>query len=210
MSLILTTFTPSAVYANCYILKDEASGEALVVDPGAYNRRFEALLRQEGITDLKYILLTHGHFDHIGGVQSLKYHFGGDVVIHSQDEGCLSDGDSSLASGFGFEQNNVKADRVISDGDELTLGNYKIKVIHTPGHTKGSVCYIAPDMIFSGDTLFRGTVGRTDFPGGSFDEMMKSLSRLSALDGDYKVYPGHEENTTLERERRYNPYMKGI
>lgn len=210
MSLKLTTFSPSMVYANCYILKDEASGEALVVDPGAYSSRFEAMLRQEGITDLKYILLTHGHFDHIGAVQSLKYNFGGEVVIHGEDKACLSDGNASLASAFGFEQNDVTAEMVVSDADELSLGDYKIKVIHTPGHTKGSVCYIVKDMIFSGDTLFRDTVGRTDFPGGSFDEIMKSLSKLSSLEGDYNIYPGHESATTLERERHYNPYMKGI
>ncbi len=210
MSLKLTTFTPSMVYANCYILKDEKSGEAIVVDPGAYNKRFEAMLRQEGITDLKYILLTHGHFDHIGGVERLKTFFGGEIVIHREDEACLHNGDKSLASGFGFEQINVKADKILCDGDELVLGDYAIRVIHTPGHTKGSVCYVVSDMIFSGDTLFKGTIGRTDFPGGSFDEIVKSLSGLASLEGDYKVYPGHDVSTTLERERRYNPYMKGI
>ncbi|MBQ6601725.1 MAG: MBL fold metallo-hydrolase [Clostridia bacterium] len=210
MSLKLTTFSPSMVYANCYILKDEASGEALVVDPGAYNQCFENMLRQEGITSLKYILLTHGHFDHIGGIKKLKAGFGGEIVIHGEDEACLQDGDKSLASGFGFEQNSVKADKILCDGDELALGDFSVRVIHTPGHTRGSVCYAVSDMIFSGDTLFKGTVGRTDFPGGSFDEIVKSLSKLAFLEGDYKVYPGHDVSTTLERERRYNPYMKGI
>jgi glyoxylase-like metal-dependent hydrolase (beta-lactamase superfamily II) len=210
MSLKLTTFFPSMAYANCYILKDEASGEALVVDPGVDNNRLEALLKQEGITALKYILLTHGHFDHIGAVQSLKHFFGGDVVIHTGDAICLCDSDASLASGFGLEQNDVQADIVIDDGDVLTLGENKIRVLHTPGHTKGSVCYIVEDMIFSGDTLFKGTVGRTDFPGGSYEEIIASLSKLASLEGDYKVYPGHEALTTLEREKHYNPYMKGL
>ncbi len=208
--LKLITFSPAMVYANCYILKDEESGEALVADPGCYNKRLEAMLKNEGITSLRYILLTHGHFDHISGVGDLQKDFGGEVVIHLEDAPCLHNRDESLASKFHFSQNEAKADIVLDGGEELPLGNYKIKVLHTPGHTKGSVCYIIDGIMFSGDTLFKDTVGRTDFPGGSYDEMMLSMKKLSALEGDIAVYPGHDVSTTLEREKRYNPYMKGI
>lgn len=210
MSLKLIPFSPAMVYANCYILKDEKSGEALVVDPGCYNNRLEALLKNEGISSLSYILLTHGHFDHISGVGDLQKNFGGKVAIHREDAICLENKDESLASKFHFSQNEARADITLSDGDELAFGEYKIKVLHTPGHTKGSVCYIVDDIMLSGDTLFKCTVGRTDFPGGSYDEMMLSMKKLKALEGDYKVYPGHDVSTTLDFERRYNPYMKGI
>ena len=210
MSLKLTTFSPSMVYANCYILKDEESGDALVVDPGCYNKRLEAMLVNEGISSLRYILLTHGHFDHISGVGDLQQHFGGKVVIHTADAPCLSNRDESLASRFHFSQHEAKADILLDGGEELSFGGYKIKVLHTPGHTKGSVCYFINGIMLSGDTLFRDTVGRTDFPGGSYEEMMLSMKKLAAVEGDFTVYPGHDVSTTLEREKRYNPYMKGV
>ena len=210
MSLELKIFSPAMVYANCYILKDNESGEALVIDPGAYNKRFEAMLREEGIESLKYILLTHGHFDHISGVDELKSNFGGEVIVHKEDEPCLSSKAESLAEKFFFVHNNAIADTVLCGGEELSLGENKIRVFHTPGHTKGSVCYIVDELLFSGDTLFKDTVGRMDFPGGSEKEMLQSMEKLAALDGDYKVYPGHNVATTLERERRFNPYMKGL
>lgn len=208
--LKLKLFTPSGFAANCYILKDEKSGDALVVDPGAYSNRLEALLRQEGITELRYILLTHGHFDHITGVGELQKNFAGKVVIHKADESCLWDGMQSLASYFGEIQHRDKADVLVCEGDELSFGDEKIRVMHTPGHTKGGVCYIIGDMLFSGDTLFKGSIGRTDFPSSDEGEMLDSLRRLAGLEGDYRVLPGHEEETTLSRERRFNPLLKGL
>lgn len=208
--LKLITFSPAMVYANCYILKDTESGEALVVDPGCFNKRLEAILKDEGISSLRYILLTHGHFDHISGVGDLQSAYGGEVVIHLEDAPCLHNRDESLASKFHFSQNEARADIVLDGGEELSFGNYTIKALHTPGHTRGSVCYIIDGLMFSGDTLFKDTVGRTDFPGGSYEEMMLSMKKLASLDEDYKVYPGHDVNTTLKREKCFNPYMKGI
>ena len=205
--LKLTTFAPGMVYANCYIVTDEGSKEAFVVDPGVYNKRFEAALRAAGVEKLRYILLTHGHFDHISGVKALKEDFGGDVVIHREDAGCLYDKSKSLASKFFFPQHDVTADVLVDDGQRLPFGEGEIEVIHTPGHTKGSVCYTIEDIMLSGDTLFKSSIGRTDFPGGSIEEMKESLKRLAALERNYTVYPGHAESTTLEREKKYNPYV---
>ena len=205
--LNLKTFSPGMVYANCYIVKDEESGDAFVVDPGAYNKRLEAELEKMNIEKLRYILLTHGHFDHIEGVKKLKENYGGEIVIHIEDADCLYDKHKSLASRFFFIQNNVTADKLVNDGERLSFGEDEIEVVHTPGHTVGSVCYLIGDMMFSGDTLFRNTVGRTDFPGGSFEQIKKSLQKLSLLEKDYKVYPGHDVSTTLSAEKKHNPYF---
>ncbi len=208
--LKLKLYTPPTFAANCYILKDEESGEALVVDPGVCDSRFEAMLRETGISKLRYILLTHGHFDHIFGVSELKKNFGGDIVIHEADAECLGNEKASLAYYFREGQNRDKADITVSDGDELAFGKYTIGVMHTPGHTPGCVCYIIEDMMFSGDTLFKGSIGRTDFPHSDVKQMIASLRKLVAIEGDYNVYPGHEGATTLSREKKFNPCLKGL
>lgn len=210
MSLQLKLFTPGMVAANSYIIKDLESGEATVIDAGMYNNRFESMLKSMGIEKLKYILLTHGHFDHIMGVGRLKKHFGGEVVIHENDADCLSDSKKSLAAGWGFMCPPFSHDLIVKDGDVLHLGNEKIEVIHTPGHTVGSVCYKTDKILFSGDTLFHLTCGRTDFPGGSMEQMIDSMKKLSELEGEYRVCPGHDRESTLSFEKSNNPYMKGI
>ncbi len=196
------------IFSNCYLLVDEKTGEGAVVDPAWYG---DALKKAIGDTKIKYILLTHGHFDHIFGVHGLREASGAKVVIHEKDAGHLLDPKKSLAEGnFTETQIPVEADMFVKDDDILTLGDEEIKVMHTPGHTMGSVCYICENdrVILSGDTLFCMTAGRTDFPDGSDEMMIASLKRLIALEGDYVVYPGHNRMTTLESERKRNWYIR--
>lgn len=190
---------------NCSLIIDEKTNQSALVDCNEFSQKMIDMI---GDTDLKYILLTHGHFDHIIGVKSVKEKYGAQVVISKEDEPMLNSSKLSLAVFCNAPQNNVDADIIVKDGDEITLGEIKIKVMATPGHTSGSVCYIAENCIFSGDTLFYCSCGRTDFPSGSHEQMMTSLQKLKALDGDYKVYTGHNNLTTLDFERKNNPYMK--
>lgn len=190
---------------NCNLIIDEKTNQSALVDCNEFSQKMIDMI---GDTDLKYILLTHGHFDHIIGVKSVKEKYGAQVVISKEDEPMLNSAKLSLAVFCNAPQNNVDADIIVKDGDEITLGETKIKVMATPGHTSGSVCYIAENCIFSGDTLFYCSCGRTDFPSGSPEQMMSSLQKLKALDGDYKVYTGHNNLTTLDFERKNNPYMK--
>ena len=207
---ILTLDLGHGMFANCYMLVDEKSGEAAIVDPAWYVEEFNGILEKNN-AKLKYIMLTHGHFDHIFGVHGLRESTGAKVVIHFRDAEHLVDPKKSLAEGnMPDPQIPVAADILVKEGDVLTLGDEEIKVMSTPGHTMGSVCYIieGEKTIISGDTLFCMTAGRTDFPDGSDELMIQSLKRLVALDGDYRVLPGHNRETTLESERKRNWYIR--
>ncbi len=196
--------------ANCYLAVDESTNEGFLVDPGAYGERQAAYIKSQGIEKLKYILLTHGHFDHMMGVEKFRQEFSAKVVIHSLDEDKLASDVKSLYSNFDRESEfaPTSADITVNDGDTLPLGDETIEVIHTPGHTKGGVCYKIGDALFTGDTLFKGTIGRTDFPDSDETEMLESLIRLDKLESDCKIYPGHEGVTTLDFEKKTNYYMK--
>lgn len=197
---------------NCYIVADEKTNEAVVIDPGEYTQKLVDKIEKENL-QIKYILLTHGHFDHILGVHDLKEKTGARVLIHIEDAECLEDENKSL---MGMIERGiqvpVKSDMVFDEGDKITFGNVSLEVMHTPGHTKGSVCFVNEEerAIFSGDTIFYQTYGRTDFPGGSDDEMLKSLYRIYSLRGDYSLYPGHGIMTTIEKERKTNRYMRKL
>lgn len=207
--LNVITLPLGAYMTNCYIVTDTASGEAAVLDPGEYTSALEALLRKEGISQLKYILLTHGHFDHLCGVYELKKHFGGEVLIHTEDANCLEDTDWSLVNSVtGYSQTPMSADKALADGSTFMLGNTEFSVMHTPGHTKGSVCYIADGNMFSGDTLFKVGVGRTDLPGGHLRTLCNSLKKIGALEENYRIFPGHGDSTTLDAEKSANRLLR--
>lgn len=193
---------------NCYIFTDEETGVSAVVDPGGKYSEIEKAIKDKNI---KYILITHGHYDHVFGTAETKRQTDAAVVIGKNDAEHLHNIDK-CNSGMIFPelQELTEADITVEDGDELSVGNIKIKVMETPGHSLGSVCYILPDekVIFSGDTLFYNSIGRTDFPTSAPQKMRDSLKKLAALEGDYDVCPGHGPMTTLEEERKNNYYLR--
>lgn len=194
---------------NSYIVKDPVSEETAVIDPGVYDEEYEDFLVRNGVTGIKYILLTHGHFDHICGAYHLKKKYGGEILIHEEDAVCLENADASLTNSVsGYTQEICTADRKLSDNDEIYLGENKIRVIHSPGHTRGSILFVSEGLIFSGDTLFRGSMGRTDLPGGSTKTIFRTLRAIGQMQGEYRILPGHGEETTLSYEKRYNRYLR--
>lgn len=204
----IKNFVSTEFPENCYaaILNDGI----FLVDPGEYTKELSDFIT-ENAEKIKYILLTHNHFDHIMGVFDVKKRCpNAKIVIHTLDAEGLKDPVISLARYFGFEQKAVGPDLLVNDKDILKIGKTKITVLHTPGHSVGSVCYLLDDVIFTGDTLFKQSIGRTDFPGGSYDDMLKSLKMLKELSGDYILYSGHGDKTTLSYERAFNPYLRNL
>lgn len=202
----LKQYVVSIMGTNSFLLMDKDTKELALVDPGEFSEEILNDIHSLG-DDLQMILLTHGHFDHIGGVKAVKAKTGAKVVISKEDEPMLTSSKLSLAAFCGGVQNNTEADILIFDGDVITLGESEIKAIATPGHTKGGFCYVCDGKIFTGDTMFFCSCGRTDFPGGSPLEIVQSLKKIASLDGNLIVYPGHDRQSTLDFERANNPFL---
>lgn len=185
---------------NCYILEDDQTNLAAVIDPGDEPELIQEALEKEGV-EVRYLLLTHGHHDHTTAVPALhRVYPQADIYIHQAD----ANGAGSTLFPLAGEVDDLK---LYDEGDVIRLGDHEIQVLHTPGHSPGSVTLKVEDVLFTGDTLFAGSCGRTDLRGGSYEQIMQSLKRLGELKGDFHVCPGHEATSTLERERRSNPFL---
>ncbi|MCX7970171.1 MAG: MBL fold metallo-hydrolase [Negativicutes bacterium] len=192
---------------NCYVVACADTGEAMVVDPGAEAERIELLVRR-GSLKVVGIALTHGHADHIGAVPILRDRWAVPVYIHAGDGEMLTSPQKNLSAFLERPVSSRPADVLLTDGDELSFGRVKLTVLHTPGHTPGGACFYGEGVVLSGDTLFAGSVGRTDFPGGSLSQLVGSIrEKLFVLPDGVVVYPGHYEQTTIGREKRFNEFV---
>ncbi len=201
--MIFDTIPVGQIDTNCYLIGDEKENICAVADPGGSPERVLAMIEKSGL-ELKMILLTHGHWDHVGAIPALLEKYPDIPVYAHEAELCPADEPNPHY----FFPHAGKNQRLYGEGDELALGSLTLKVLHTPGHSGGSVVILVEDVMLSGDTLFAGTCGRCDLPRGGEEPMMQSLKRLAELEGDYKVCPGHGPLSALERERQTNPYMK--
>lgn len=203
----IKTMVLGAVQTNCYLIYDNETGRGFVVDPADESETIERACAGLGVKP-EAVLLTHGHGDHILAAEDLRKKYGIPVLAGEQERELLADPSLNLSAALGMGSVALRADREVRDGEELELAGFRLKVLATPGHTKGSVCYLdeGEKVLFSGDTLFEESLGRTDFPTGSVKEIVDSISRvLFALPEEIMVYPGHGEPTTIGHEKVYNP-----
>ena len=210
----ITNYVVGMLQTNCYIVINEEKKECFIIDPGASGKQLAENIRQDGLTPVA-VLLTHGHFDHVDAAKTLAEEFDIKIYAHEKEESTLKYPDKNASSMVRVGE-SYAADVFFKDEEVITLADFEIKVLHTPGHTEGGCCYYIPteDVIFTGDTLFAGCVGRTDLPGGSMSQIVRSvreklltLNEAGNLETDIMVYPGHNEPTTIETERMENPYL---
>ncbi|MDD2401182.1 MAG: MBL fold metallo-hydrolase [Clostridia bacterium] len=195
------------IQANCYLVYDKETLATLVIDPGAEGEKIQEEIEKRHL-QVKYIVNTHGHNDHIAANQYLKEVTGAPLLIHEEDAKMLTDASLNLSAYMGRLIDRPVADRFLQEGDVLDIGNISFEIIHTPGHTCGGICLVGEGVCFSGDTLFKGAIGRTDLPGGSFEVLINSINnKLVKLDENIVVYPGHGSSTTIGEEKCSNPYL---
>jgi len=204
--VIIESLVVGPIMANCFILGCERTRKAAVIDPGAESAKILMKLATLQLS-VECILNTHGHFDHVGANKKIREATNAPLMIHAADRPMLSFLRQTAAQ-FGLSaEDSPQPDKLLQDGDILSVGDIRLQVIHTPGHTPGGVSFYTPDVVFVGDTLFAGSIGRTDFPGGDYDTLIRSIQkRLFPLGDHVTVYCGHGPETTIGRERRFNPF----
>jgi hydroxyacylglutathione hydrolase len=207
-NLIIEILELGPYFVNCYIVGDSETKSGIIIDPSWEPERIISHVEKFGL-NIERIVITHGHVDHIGALDAIRSHFDVPVSIGEVDAPMLTDPAASLAGLSGDAIVTDPADDLLHEGDEVKVGSFRFKVLDTPGHTRGSISLYGHGVVFTGDALFLGSIGRTDFPGGSFEVLMDSIkNKILTLPDDTIVYPGHGPDTMVKQEREYNPFLE--